>query len=83
MGPAAEAAAAEVAELQQRVDVEVVTVDERLTTRAAAGTMQAEGRNARAQRGLIDQNAAALLLQTWVEQRLNAERMGTSGGRAR
>jgi putative pre-16S rRNA nuclease len=87
MGPAAEAVAAEVAELQEAVDVEVVTVDERLTTRAAAGTLHAEGRNTRAQRGLIDQNAAALLLQTWVEQRLNsqrirAERMGASGGTA-
>jgi putative Holliday junction resolvase len=87
MGPAAETVVAEVAELQEAVDVEVVTVDERLTTRAAAGTLHAEGRNARAQRGLIDQNAAALLLQTWVEQRLSAEttgagRMGASGGRA-
>ena len=59
-------------------------MDERLTTRAAAGTLRAEGRSARDQRGLIDQNAAALLLQTWVEQRRSertrAERMGARGG---
>ena len=51
-------------------------MDERLTTRAAAGTLRAEGRRARDQRGVIDQNAAALLLQTWVEQRLSAEGTG-------
>ncbi len=74
MGPAARAVVTEVAELRQRVSVEVVSVDERLTTRAAAGMLRAEGRSARDQRGVIDQNAAALLLQTWVEQRGSAER---------
>jgi putative Holliday junction resolvase len=69
MGPAAEAVAAEVADLQRRVGVDVVCVDERLTTLAAAGALRAQGRSARHQRGVIDQNAAALLLQTWVEQR--------------
>jgi putative Holliday junction resolvase len=77
MGPAAQAVAAEVAELQGRVRVEVVSVDERLTTRAAAGTLRAEGRRAREQRGVIDQNAAALLLQTWVEQRRSIQATGT------
>ncbi len=52
-----------------RLTVDVVAVDERLTTRVAAGTLRAEGRRARDQRGVIDQNAAALVLQTWVEQR--------------
>jgi putative Holliday junction resolvase len=69
MGPAARAVAAEIGELQARLTVDVVAVDERLTTRVAAGTLRAEGRRARDQRGVIDQNAAALVLQTWVEQR--------------
>jgi putative Holliday junction resolvase len=76
MGPAAEAVAAEVAELKRRVSVEVVNVDERLTTLAAAGTLRAEGRSARDQRAVIDQNAAALLLQTWVEQRHSIPQTG-------
>ena len=42
----------------------------------AAGTLRAEGRRPRDQRNVIDQNAAALLLQTWVEQRLSAEGTG-------
>lgn len=75
-GPAAQAVADEVSDLQGRVAVEVVTVDERLTTRVAAGTLRAEGRRPRDQRNVIDQNAAALLLQTWVEQRLSAEGTG-------
>lgn len=90
MGPAAQAVAAEVAELRGQVSVEVVTVDERLTTRVAAGGLRAEGRTTRDQRGVIDQEAAALLLQTWVEQRLRAEEPGAvrtsaeaTGGRAR
>jgi putative holliday junction resolvase len=69
MGPAARTVAAEIGELQERLTVDVVAVDERLTTRAAAATLRAEGRRAREQRDVIDQNAAALVLQTWVEQR--------------
>jgi putative holliday junction resolvase len=75
-GPAAQAVADEVSNLQRRVALEVVTVDERLTTRLAAGTLRAEGRRPREQRDVIDQSAAALLLQTWVEQRLSAEGTG-------
>ncbi len=40
--PAARAVLDEVAEIQDGVAVEVVTVDERLTTRAAAGALRAE-----------------------------------------
>lgn len=76
MGPAARAVADEVAELRRRVTVEVVSVDERLTTRLAAGALRAEGRRHRDQRGVIDQTAAAVLLQTWVEQSQSAEGTG-------
>jgi len=73
LGPAARSVMEEVAELRQRVPVEVETVDERLTTRAAASGLRASGRRHREQRGVIDQSAATLLLQTWVERRLSAE----------
>ena len=76
-GPAARAVLEEVAEIQAAVAVEVVTVDERLTTRAAAGALRAAGRRERDQRHVIDQHAAAVLLQTWVERRLRAN--GTDG----
>lgn len=69
VGPAAKAVLEEVAELRSRLNVEVETVDERFTTTAAAGTLRASGRDSRKQRELIDQFAAAELLQTWLERR--------------
>ncbi len=69
IGAAATAVLEEVEELRSVLDVVVETVDERLTTVAAAGSLRAAGRKARDQRNLIDQAAAAELLQTWVERR--------------
>jgi putative holliday junction resolvase len=44
-------------------------VDERLTTVAASRALGASGRKIRQQRDVIDQSAAALLLQSWVDRR--------------
>jgi putative Holliday junction resolvase len=68
-GPAAQSVLAEVAEIRASVGVEVATEDERLTTRQAAGALRTGGRHGRDQRRVIDQSAAAILLQTWVERR--------------
>lgn len=68
-GPAAQQVLEEVAEIRATVGVEVATQDERLTTRQAAGALRTGGRQARDQRRVIDQSAAAILLQTWVERR--------------
>jgi putative Holliday junction resolvase len=68
-GPAARHVLDEVAEIRANVGVEVATEDERLTTRQAAGALRTGGRPGRDQRRVIDQSAAALLLQTWVERR--------------
>ena len=73
LGAAAVATLAEISEIRDAVGVEVVTEDERLTTRAAAGALRAGGRRERQQRGVIDQSAAAVLLQTWVERRRNGD----------
>jgi putative Holliday junction resolvase len=69
VGPAASRVLEEVGEMQASLGVEVTTQDERLTTRAAAGALRAAGHDTRQQRGVIDQSAAAELLQTWVERR--------------
>jgi putative pre-16S rRNA nuclease len=69
VGPAAKAVLEEVDELRSTLSVEVETVDERLTTAAAAGTLRTSGLESRKQRELIDQVAAAELLQTWLERR--------------
>ena len=68
-GSAARAISQEVAELRRMLAVDVDTVDERLTTVSAARDLKAAGRKARDQRGVIDQTAAAVLLQSWVDRR--------------
>ncbi len=66
-GPAARAVLEEVGELRQVVGVDVDTVDERLTTKQAAGALQRAGKSSRAHRTIIDDTAAALLLQSWID----------------
>jgi len=68
LGPAATAVLAEVAELRSSLNVDVETIDERLTTVAAAGALRSRGRTTRKQRSVIDQTAAAILLQSWVDK---------------
>ena len=68
-GPAARAVLEEVDQLRRRVPVGVDTIDERLTTVAAASALHAAGRSARRQRPVIDQTAAAVLLQDWMGRR--------------
>ena len=69
LGPAARAALEEVAQLRAALGIDVVTEDERLTTRAAARALRASGSPSRRRRNVIDQSAAAVLLQNWVERR--------------
>jgi len=69
LGPAATATLEEVSEIRAALAVEVVTVDERLSTVAATTALRAGGHREREQRGVIDQSAAAVVLQTWVERR--------------
>lgn len=68
VGRAAAAVLAEVDELRHAVDVEVDTVDERLTTRQAAEGLRAAGRAGRDQRQVIDAAAATVLLQSWIDR---------------
>jgi putative holliday junction resolvase len=69
LGPAAQGVLAEVEALGQVLAVPTDTVDERLTTVAAASALHASGRVARRQRSVIDQVAAAVLLQSWLDRR--------------
>jgi len=54
--------------------VPVRLVDERLSTRAASAVLAARGLDSRAQRGVVDQTAAAIILQSWLDRM--AHRMG-------
>lgn len=69
-GAAAEEASAysmAVATLIEPVPVRLV--DERLSTRAASAVLAARGLDTRAQRRIVDQTAAAIILQSWLDQR--------------
>lgn len=67
-GPAALAVGEEVEQLREHLGVPVGTVDERLTTVQASGALRAGGRSAKRQRDVIDREAAAAILQTWLDQ---------------
>lgn len=66
-GPAARAAEAEAAELASALVVPVELVDERLTTVTADRILLARGARAPARRKVVDQTAAAVLLQAWLD----------------
>jgi putative Holliday junction resolvase len=71
-GPAAQAAQADADELADLLGprgVTVETFDERLTTVSAARSLRDAGRRGKTQRARIDQSAAAVLLQAWLDAR--------------
>jgi putative Holliday junction resolvase len=45
------------------------SVDERWSTVAASRALREAGHDSRAQRGVIDQAAAAVMLQSWLDVR--------------
>lgn len=67
-GPAAENARTFAENLRARVTCPVDLWDERLTTVAAQRALRESGRKARDQRGVIDQVAAQILLQSWLDR---------------
>lgn len=69
LGPAAKGVLAEVKTLATVVGVPVETYDERLTTVAAESALRAGGVRGAAARRKVDQVAAAVILQGWLEAR--------------
>lgn len=67
-GPAAESSRAFAENLRARVACPVDLWDERLTTVAAQRALRESGRKARDQRGVVDQVAAQILLQSWLDR---------------
>jgi putative Holliday junction resolvase len=67
VGPAARAALEEVEALSAVLTVPVEAHDERLTTVTANRSMISRGMKAPARRKVVDQVAAAVLLQAWLE----------------
>lgn len=62
--------------LRKETDVPIWMVDERLSTRTAASQLRDVGRNSRTNKGVIDQQAACIIL----ESALNAQRSNRKAG---
>jgi putative Holliday junction resolvase len=68
-GPAAQGVRQEVEQLRTVLGVPVEVIDERFTTVSATRTLRARGTKARQARRLVDQEAAAVILQSWLDRR--------------
>lgn len=66
-GPAAELVLGEVADLAAVLAVPVVTHDERFTTVTAHEQLRTAGVGGRRRRAVVDQQAATVLLQSWLD----------------
>lgn len=66
-GPMAEKAKAFAEKLRERLPCPVKLWDERLTTVAATRALHEAGRDTRKQRAVIDQAAAQIILQSWLD----------------
>ena len=73
LGPAARGVLGELPGLRRALGVAIDTFDERLTTVAASAALRAGGRRGREQREVVDQTAAAVLLQHWADRRRGAQ----------
>lgn len=67
MGAGATDAMAFAKTLQSQLQCEVVTWDERLTTVAATRAIRESGRKSRESRGVVDQVAAQMILQSYLD----------------
>ena len=72
-GPAAEKARSFAEQLRARVDCEVRLWDERLTSVAAQRALHESGRSVKQSRPIIDQVAAQLILQGWLDSQAMLE----------
>ena len=68
-GPAARTVEEEVDVLRERLPVPIELYDERFTTVSAEASMKQRGMKAPARRKVVDQVAAAVLLQSWLDGR--------------
>jgi len=66
-GPAAEKTRAFAEELRKKVECKVLLWDERLTSVAAQRALHESGRNVKQSRAVIDQVAAQMILQGWLD----------------
>jgi putative Holliday junction resolvase len=79
-GPAARGAEAEASRLGEELPVPVELFDERLTTVTATRSLRAAGVRSRSQRKVVDQVAATVFLQAWLDGRTRGPNARTAEG---
>ena len=79
MGPAAQKATSEVRRLSRRLSVPVETYDERLTTVTAHRFLQDQNLSEKKRRDVVDMAAAAVILQSWLDQKRSTDHHGVFG----
>jgi putative holliday junction resolvase len=79
-GPAARLVEGELDAIRSVLTVPVELHDERFTTISAARSLRERGVKAKAQRAVIDQEAAAVLLQAWLDGQPRASTRGDVDG---
>lgn len=67
IGPAAKKVISEVKALRKRFAIDIHTHDERLSTVSAQAQLRAQGVKAKRQPEMVDQLAAAVILQAWLD----------------
>ncbi|MHB8262369.1 MAG: Holliday junction resolvase RuvX [Acidimicrobiales bacterium] len=81
-GPAARSAqseAAELAALAERYGIKVALVDERLTSSHSMRSLSSAGLYGKRSRQVVDQVAASVLLQSWLDTQRSGRASGSSG----
>ncbi len=63
--------------VEQQISIPIEYMDERLTTVQAEWDLQQAGIGSHQQKGLIDQQAAAVILQEWLDQRRSPRKTQT------
>jgi putative Holliday junction resolvase len=66
-GPASDKAKAFIEELRRETTIHVLSWDERMSTVSAQRALHEAGRNTKQQRAVIDQVAAQIILQSWLD----------------
>ena len=80
MGKSAQAAQAQAGKLQSRLSVPVVLHDERFSTVQAGRQLKAAGLNTKKARKRIDEAAACIILQSWLDSGQVLNKLGSTNG---
>ena len=80
VGPAVAAVRGDIRQLRRSLAVPIIAWDERLTTRIAENNLVSRGMRSRSRRRVVDQLAAAVILQSWLDAGMPMDDKSTAQG---